>query len=521
MAQERVNTMNQKAIVGYASVVFSVLVTQAVAAQAPATPPPATPPPAAPPPAAPPPAEQPASANAQAEGSFSLGGDSSASASADASVPDDDAKYEAEDGQFEIGIFGGVMFPSKDHNLRAFGVQQYEYTIAPEIGVRASWLPVKYVGLEIEGMWGYTTTEADDVANLFAGRGHLIGQIPIGRITPFLVFGTGAIGAGSGTMGVDTDPALHFGLGAKYMLSQAIGLRLDVRDTMHQKFDAEQDTLTHSPEVMLSLMVALHPRHEKEQAAAGPSDSDGDGIGDATDKCPQERGISPDGCPDKDSDGDTVLDSKDACPTEAGSPATCGCGVKDTDKDGVPDDLDKCPNEPGTINGCPDLDPDHDGINVPADKCPDKPETKNNYEDDDGCPDEIPEKIKKFTGVIKGIEFDTGKDTIRKTSEPVLENALLVLNEYPKMRIEISGHSDDVGTREFNLDLSRKRAESVKRWFVGKGIDGNRIATRGAGPDEPIADNKKPEGKQKNRRIEFKLIQQGEAKPAPAPGGLK
>jgi OOP family OmpA-OmpF porin len=162
-------------------------------------------------------------------------------------------------------------------------------------------------------------------------------------------------------------------------------------------------------------------------------------------------------------------------------------------------------------------------VNSPADKCPDKPETKNNFEDDDGCPDEIPEKIKKFTGVIKGIEFDTGKDTIRKVSEPVLENALLVLNEYPKTRIEISGHSDDVGTREFNLELSRKRAESVKRWFVGKGIDEKRIATRGAGPDEPIADNKDAAGKQKNRRIEFKLIQQGEAKPAPAPapGGLK
>jgi OOP family OmpA-OmpF porin len=304
------------------------------------------------------------------------------------------------------------------------------------------------------------------------------------------------------------------------MFSQAIGLRLDVRDTMHQKFNAEQDTLTHSPEVMLSLMVALHPRHDVEKAA-GPSDSDGDGIGDATDKCPQEPGLSPDGCPDKDSDADTVMDSKDACPAEAGPPANCGCGVKDQDKDGVPDDLDKCPLEPGPINGCPDLDPDRDGVNAPNDKCPDKPETKNGFDDDDGCPDEIPEKIKKFTGVIKGIEFDTGKDTIRKTSEPVLENALLVLNEYPKTRIEISGHSDDVGTREFNLDLSKKRAESVKRWFVGKGIDEKRIATRGAGPDEPIADNKDQAGKQKNRRIEFKLIQQGEAKPAPAPGGLK
>ena len=109
-------------------------------------------------------------------------------------------------------------------------------------------------------------------------------------------------------------------------------------------------------------------------------------------------------------------------------------------------------------------------------------------------------------GVIKGIEFDTGKDTIRRVSEPVLENALLVLNEFPKTRIEISGHTDNAGARDFNVDLSKRRADSVKDWFVNKGVDEKRIETRGAGPDEPIADNKTAAGKQKNRRIEFKLV---------------
>jgi OOP family OmpA-OmpF porin len=134
--------------------------------------------------------------------------------------------------------------------------------------------------------------------------------------------------------------------------------------------------------------------------------------------------------------------------------------------------------------------------------------------------------------VIKGIEFDTGKDTIRPISEPVLEGALIVLNEYPALRIEISGHTDNVGSQETNIDLSKRRAESVKNWFVNKGVSADRIETRGAGPDEPIADNKQLAGRQKNRRIEFKLVQPSEAtKPAPAaptpapaapaPSGLK
>jgi OOP family OmpA-OmpF porin len=420
--------------------------------------------------------------------------------------------------QFELGLVLGVMIPSKDHNIRADFATQQEYTTAPEVGLRAGLLLIPYLGAEAEAVWGFTTTEGDNQSNLYAFRGYGIGQIPIGRFTPFVLVGGGAIGGGSGPMGSDTDPAFSFGLGAKYAFSQGVGLRLDLRDTMHQKFNAEQDVLTHTPEVLLSLTFGLHMRHEKEAPPpAAPADSDGDGILDTTDKCPQEPGIAPDGCPDKDTDGDTVFDSKDACPTEAGPPDKCGCALKDQDKDGVPDDFDKCPTEPGTINGCPDLDQDRDGVNIPADKCPDKPETKNGFDDDDGCPDEIPEKIRKFTGVIKGIEFDFGKDTIRKVSVPVLENALLVLNEYPKTRIEISGHTDDVGTREVNTDLSKRRAESVKNWFVGKGVDEKRIETRGAGPDEPIADNKKPDGRQKNRRIEFKLVPQAEAKPAAAP----
>ena len=166
----------------------------------------------------------------------------------------------------------------------------------------------------------------------------------------------------------------------------------------------------------------------------------------------------------------------------------------------------------GPIEGCPDPDPDRDGISGDADKCPNEPETKNGFEDADGCPDTIPDKVKKFSGVVKGIEFDRGKDTIRPVSTPVLDEALAVLKEYATIKIQISGHTDTDGEHDKNVDLSQRRADAVKAYFVGKGVDAGRIQTRGVGPDEPIADNKTAAGKQKNRRIEFKVLGQ-EVKP--------
>jgi outer membrane protein OmpA-like peptidoglycan-associated protein len=454
---------------------------------------------------------------ASGSGSLSLSSSDGASASGDASAEAEksDRDFEPHDMEWTVGAAFTLMFPASDHNLRHEDERPQEYGLAPGLAVRMAFFPLRYAGLELEGAWWHTSTKDDKSAALFAARAHAMLQLPLGRFVPFAVVGLGALGAGSNPMGTDTDPAFHFGLGAKYAFTQALSARLDLRDTMAQRAQtaedpaAEQGDLTHFPEVMLGVSLALDAHHEEcaTAPAAGPKDSDGDGFTDPNDRCPMQPGIAPDGCPDKDSDGDGLLDSKDACPTESGPASTGGCPIRDTDKDGIPDEFDKCPNEPGPVNGCPDLDPDHDGINVPEDKCPDKAEIKNGFDDEDGCPDEIPEKIRKFTGVIKGIEFDTGKDTIRAASDGVLNGALIVLQEYPKTRIEISGHTDDVGKPEDNLDLSRRRAESVKNWFVAKGIDGKRIETRGAGPNEPISDNKGPVGRQKNRRIEFKLLQ--------------
>jgi len=212
---------------------------------------------------------------------------------------------------------------------------------------------------------------------------------------------------------------------------------------------------------------------------------------------------------------------EDKCPDEPGPKETQGCPLVDSDGDGLydpgqglpADQEDKCPSEPGPkeLQGCPAKDTDKDGFFDPGqglkpeDKCPQEPETKNGYQDNDGCPDELPKEVKKFTGVIKGINFDVDKDTIRPNSKGTLDSAVKVLKEF-EVRIEISGHTDADGSADHNRDLSKRRAEAVKKYLVDNGIAADRIETVGYGPDKPIADNKTKRGKAENRRIEFRLL---------------
>ncbi len=226
----------------------------------------------------------------------------------------------------------------------------------------------------------------------------------------------------------------------------------------------------------------------RKTAAARTRTRDGDGIVDRKDKCPDKAGPAErDGCPEEDKDSDGIVDSKDKCPDEA------------EDKDGFEDE-----------DGCPDPDNDKDGILDKEDKCPNEPETKNGYEDEDGCPDEVPVTIKKFTGVVKGINFRRNSADIKASSFPLLKEAVKVFRDYPDLRVEISGHTSTEGKREFNMKLSRKRAEAVKSFLVSAGIDEKRIGTVGYGPDRPIADNDTKEGTEKNRRIEFRLLSKSE-----------
>lgn len=423
------------------------------------------------------------------------------------------SESELEQAPFEFGAFGGLVFLSSSHNF-------FQTTHVPfkspslELGGRAAGYPIKYFGIEVEAAGSPIRTDGgpDVQDGMFIGRGHLIGQLPLKGFSLFALFGAGAVTVASNQTGSDTDPAMHFGIGGKLPLNDMIGLRLDLRDTMSQKHLEVQNTLTHSPELLLGLSFGAR-RATRISVSNEPGDADNDTVTDDRDACPHLAGPAPDGCPD--TDGDGLFDDKDACPKEAGSSSGCGCPLKDSDGDRFVDELDRCPNDPGPIEGCKDNDPDRDGIVGEADKCPNKPETSNGWEDGDGCPDQLPEKAKQFNGVIQGIEFDRNGERVRPGFTATLDNAALVLKEFPSLRIMISGHTDTDGSRDYNMELSQRRANTVKTYLVSKGIDAGRIETRGAAFDEPIADNETKEGKQKNRRIEFKLLE-GAASSAPA-----
>jgi len=108
--------------------------------------------------------------------------------------------------------------------------------------------------------------------------------------------------------------------------------------------------------------------------------------------------------------------------------------------------------------------------------------------------------------ILEGITFETGKAEITRESGETLQKALRTLRTYPEIEVEISGHTDDVGSNSSNQRLSLMRAESVMKWLVNNGINANRLTAAGYGEEQPLFLNDTPENRQKNRRIEFKRV---------------
>lgn len=234
------------------------------------------------------------------------------------------------------------------------------------------------------------------------------------------------------------------------------------------------------------------------KTAHGCPDADMDGVADAEDRCPQEAGDpAMQGCPDRDKDG--IADIDDSCPDQAGLAQFRGC--PDTDKDGIADNEDKCPNEWGPIanQGCPDS--DNDGVADNVDKCPSVPGTIANS----GCPEVSVEVKKRLAFAATAIQFETGKATIKKTSYKLLDDIVKILNDYPDYNMTIEGHSDNVGNAAKNMQLSKDRANSVKAYFVSKGINAGRLSSNGFGDTKPVASNKTAAGRAKNRRVAMDL----------------
>ena len=311
-----------------------------------------------------------------------------------------------------------------------------------------------------------------------------------------------------------------------------------------------------TPDFRLLARVAYAPGGKRAP------DSDGDGIVDAEDACPQERGVrtadrttngcpplpdrdadgvpdkadvcpdtpqgtSPDlarpGCPlpppDADRDRDGVPDRSDVCPDnhqgQIPDPTRRGCPSVDTDRDGYFDHEDACPNDSAGMNpdparkGCPLLDRDRDTVPDVKDACPDQagaphPDPKKN-----GCPSLVEVKDGKLV-ILKPVYFALDKDIILPESFPVLQavaNALKATPAIQKLRIE--GHTDNQGNAAYNMELSNRRARSVMRWLTTRGgVALQRLDAQGYGLTRPIDTNATPEGQARNRRVEFTILAQ-------------
>ncbi|MEY2935826.1 MAG: hypothetical protein RL033_6575 [Pseudomonadota bacterium] len=267
----------------------------------------------------------------------------------------------------------------------------------------------------------------------------------------------------------------------------------------------------------------------EEPPAPAPLDRDGDGIVDSTDACPTEAGpanaeASRHGCPPpQDSDADGISDPDDACPAQSGllsaDRAISGCPPPDRDGDQILDRDDACVDEVGvtdldpTRNGCPPpRDTDGDQILDPQDACPEQagpqdPEPKRN-----GCP-RVSWKG-DVVQVLDRIEFENGKAELTSGSEQILLAVVALLREHPELRqLDIEGHTDNKGKHDANLDLSQRRAAAVRSWLIAQGVAPERLTSHGIGADRPIESNDTAIGRQKNRRVEFHVLDAGEAKP--------
>ncbi len=192
----------------------------------------------------------------------------------------------------------------------------------------------------------------------------------------------------------------------------------------------------------------------------------------------------------------------------------------DRDGDGIPDDEDKCPDTPEDrdgvedADGCPEqdevADDDQDGIPNMDDQCPDQKETINGIQDEDGCPDGGPAKVIRKGDkllILENVEFATGSAIIRTSSYSILNQVGLVLKANPDIKkLRIEGHTDSRGPREMNIVLSKARANSVRVYLVRRGIDSGRLVSEGYGPDRPLVKEVDEASLQKNRRVEFVVI---------------
>ncbi len=367
-----------------------------------------------------------------------------------------------------------------------------------------------------------------------------------------------------GPMGFSFSGALELGLSQGYGVPPA-GFFANVAWTW-DKPDKDKDGLA-DKEDQCPEAAEDEDGFEDEDGCPDP-DNDKDGVPDAEDECPLDAEDpddfhDEDGCPDLDNDDDTILDAEDQCPLAAedfnevddadgcpdfdtdrdglpdvkdgctvepedkdGFEDEDGCPDPDNDKDGVPDVDDKCPLEPEDkdgfedADGCPDPDNDRDGFKDADDQCPEKPETINGNEDQDGCPDEgEPVVIDQgdHLEIKTRVRFVPDAARAEQESYTVLNQIGLVLrargDAYDKIVVE--AHTSNRGDVVELKNRSELRAKWVRAYLMGMGLNGKKMEAKGYGASKPIDSNFSRRGREKNERLEIRIL--GGKKPEPVP----
>lgn len=337
----------------------------------------------------------------------------------------------------------------------------------------------------------------------FEASGHLKAFSDDHPFNPFLSGGVGV-----GKYGSAVVPYLPLGVGLQVNMSGQAYLFLQANYRVSSRPSKRESNTFFS----LGLGVPLKFNHKAKETTKETAkekrprkvfaDKDADGIADEKDKCPDVAGLAKfAGCPDKDGDG--IPDSRDQCPDVFGLVKYKGCPVPDRDGDGVNDEEDRCPTVAGVAKyaGCPAPDKDGDGVTDDEDKCP----TVSGPRSNQGCPEIRQEVKKRLEFATRAIQFETGKAVIKAQSFTLLDEIVGILKEYTDYNMEIHGHTDNIGSAESNMILSKERASAVKTYFVSKGIDVERLESEGYGDTQPKSDNKTAAGRADNRRVELNM----------------
>ncbi len=345
------------------------------------------------------------------------------------------------------------------------GSEDMESSIA--LGLRLGYNFTRFFGVEgyahyvpTKVLWGDIYNSTSNMKFVGYGLEGIVNILPNGPIVPFVAAGIGGTHYSTAFEMTTEDRrnkfATSYGGGLKYFLSENFALRGDVRH-----------------------IIPITGHHNDLLATVGLTIAFGG--------------------------------AKKSAPAPA--PAPPPPVVLDSDKDGVPDDLDKCPGTPLGVkvdkDGCP-LDSDGDGVPDYLDKCPGTPAGVK--VDKDGCPPPVveeakpqaaaaPEIIEKGRTTLK-VLFDTDKADIKKGYFGDVDKLIAVMKQYPDLNVTIEGHTDNRGGAPYNKKLSQRRADSVKKYMVSKGIDAKRLNAVGYGLEKPIASNATKEGRAKNRRVE-------------------